>query len=321
MLLLHWLLAALAWLGRQGTRAVAISIFLGLAVPPLAALLKPFVPEAIFLLLCLAFLRVHPSHLRAYVVRPRLLLLGTAWVMVVIPALLTPLFMAFALHERAPGLFLALLLQAAAPPIMAAPAFAALMGLDAALSLAILIASTVATPFTAPTFAELFAGTALTLSPLGLGLRLLLLLAGAAAVAGALRWLAGNRWVEAQKDRIDGINVILLFVFAVAVMDGVVARFLADPLYVVGLIALIFGLTLFLVAATTLVFARLGLGRAFTLGLAAGQRNMGLMLAATGGAVPELTWLYFGLAQFPIYLLPALLRPLARRLSGPSSPA
>jgi hypothetical protein len=34
----------------------------------------------------------------------------------------------------------------------------------------------------------------------------------------------------------------------------------------------------------------------------ASQRNMGLLLAATGGALPDFTWLYFALAQFPVYL-------------------
>jgi BASS family bile acid:Na+ symporter len=48
---------------------------------------------------------------------------------------------------------------------------------------------------------------------------------------------------------------------------------------------------------------------------------MGLMLAATGGALPDLTWLYFALAQFPIYLLPYFLSPLARRLISPPPPA
>ena len=33
------------------------------------------------------------------------------------------------------------------------------------------------------------------------------------------------------------------------------------------------------------------------------------------GAVPELVWLYVALAQFPIYLLPHLLKPLAQRLA------
>ena len=51
-----------------------------------------------------------------------------------------------------------------------------------------------------------------------------------------------------------------------------------------------------------------------------GSRNMGLMLAAAAGAVPELVWLYVALAQFPIYLLPLPFKPLVRRLmaSNPS---
>ena len=50
--------------------------------------------------------------------------------------------------------------------------------------------------------------------------------------------------------------------------------------------------------------------------LMASQRNMGLMLAATGGALPDFTWLYFALAQFPVYLSPLLFTPLARRLKA-----
>jgi BASS family bile acid:Na+ symporter len=47
---------------------------------------------------------------------------------------------------------------------------------------------------------------------------------------------------------------------------------------------------------------------------------MGLMLAAADGVLPGLTWLYFALAQFPIYVSPQLLKPLVRRLK-PSSGA
>jgi hypothetical protein len=37
-----------------------------------------------------------------------------------------------------------------------------------------------------------------------------------------------------------------------------------------------------------------------------------LMLAATAGVLPAGTWLYFALSQFPIYVTPHLLRPMAR---------
>ena len=71
-----------------------------------------------------------------------------------------------------------------------------------------------------------------------------------------------------------------------------------------------------LLAATMLVFRRLGHQRALTLGLLVSQRNMGLMVAATAGALPELTWLYFAMSQFPIYLAPQLLKPLVGRMGA-----
>jgi BASS family bile acid:Na+ symporter len=37
------------------------------------------------------------------------------------------------------------------------------------------------------------------------------------------------------------------------------------------------------------------------------------MVAATGGRVPELTWLYIAMAQFPVYLLPHLLKAALAR--------
>ena len=50
------------------------------------------------------------------------------------------------------------------------------------------------------------------------------------------------------------------------------------------------------------------------IGLIVSQRNMGLMLAATDGVLPGLTWFYFALCQFPIYLSPQLFKPIARRI-------
>ena len=57
-------------------------------------------------------------------------------------------------------------------------------------------------------------------------------------------------------------------------------------------------LALAMIALTALVFLRAA--RALAIGLIAGNRNLGLMLAATGAIIPDLAWLYFALAQFPI---------------------
>jgi BASS family bile acid:Na+ symporter len=304
--------AALAWIGRQGTRAVAMSVFAGLALPGLAAIARPAFTPSLFVLLCLAFLRVRPADLRTHVQRPGLLLAVLAWMMIATPLAAGLALTTFGLDARAPGLFVALMLQTAAPPVISSPALAALMGLDAALSLAILIAGAIATPFTAALWAAVFLGPALALSAGALGLRLLALLAGVALVAALLRRVAGRAWVDRQTDRIDGLSVLALFVFAVAVMDGVVAYAAARPLAVLGLIGLAFAMSLGMGAMTALVFWRAGRAPALALAVSAGSRNLGLMVAATG-AVPELTWLYVAMAQFPIYLLPHLLKPLLAR--------
>jgi hypothetical protein len=85
---------------------------------------------------------------------------------------------------------------------------------------------------------------------------------------------------------------------------------------VIELTALAFTLALALIAITALVFLRAGRARALAIGLIAANRNVGLMPAATGFLVPDVAWLYFALAQFPIYLLPHLLKPLAKRLAA-----
>ena len=76
---------ALAWLGGQGTRAIAALVFLGIALPPVGELLKPFVTEAVFLLLCVSFMRVDVSALRDHLRRPGLVIAATLWTTLAVP--------------------------------------------------------------------------------------------------------------------------------------------------------------------------------------------------------------------------------------------
>jgi BASS family bile acid:Na+ symporter len=307
---------ALAWVGRQGTRAIAALVFLGIAVPPLGELLRPYVAEAIFLLLCISFMRVDIAALRDHLRRPGVVLAASAWTMIAVPALIGIFCLAAGVDKSSPDLFLALMLQAVASPMMAAPALAALMGLDATLALITLVTGTALVPLTAPLFAWMFFGAALTLSPLGLGLKLAVILAGSLGVGIAIRRLFGIATIRHYRELIDGINILILLVFVSAVMGSVAGDLWADPLQVAGLALLAFAIFFALLGATMLVFRRLGHERALALGLLVSQRNMGLMVAATGGALPGLTWLYFALSQFPIYLSPQLLKPIVGTING-----
>jgi len=314
MPILDAMAAGLSWLGRQGTRAVAALVFVGIALPSVGALLRPFVTEAIFVLLCIAFLRIDPAALRGYLGRPTIVLAATAWTSLVIPVVFGIAGRAAGLNSHSPDLFLALLLQAVASPMMASPALAALMGLDATLVLITLISSTALIPFTAPLFVYAFIGEGLTLSPTMLGLRLLAILAGSACVGGIVRRVVSPAAIERRRDAINGFNVLVLFVFVAAVMESVAAQFLAAPLITAAVAALAFVVFLTVLGLSGLLFVWAGRERAVALAFMASQRNMGLMLAATGGTLPDLAWLYFALSQLPIYLSPHLLRSLARRL-------
>jgi BASS family bile acid:Na+ symporter len=308
--------AALSWLGRQGTRAVAALVGIGIALPWIGAILKPYVTEAVFVLLCIAFLRVDTTALKTCFRRPAIVLAATAWTSVAIPVLFGVSCLAFGLNKQAPDLFLGLMLQAVASPMMAAPALAALMGLDATLVLATLIASTALVPLTAPLFALVFVGPNLSIPPLMLAVKLFAILAGAVLVGFIARRALGLASIERHKERINGLNILVLFVFVAAVMENVGARFLAAPMVTTALAALAFVMFFAVLFLTALLFVPAGRERALALGFMASQRNMGLMVAATGGALPELTWLYFALSQFPIYLSPHLLQPLVRRILG-----
>lgn len=317
--LLASFVAALAWLGRQGTRAIAALVFIGIAIPPLGTVLKPYVTEAVFVLLCISFMRVDVAAMRGYLSRPVLVIVATVWSAVVVPLLFGLGGVVSGFDKASPDLFLGLMLQAVASPMMASPALVALMGLDSTLVLITLVTSTALVPLTAPLFAWLFFGGALTLSPLALGLKLLAMLTGAILVAALIRRWVGAEAIVRHRQPIDGINILVLLVFVSAVMGTVAASFWAEPGRVLLLTAFAFAVFAVLLGATLLVFRKAGQERALALGLMVSQRNMGLMLAATDGALPGLTWLYFALGQFPIYVSPQLLKPLARRLQETST--
>jgi predicted Na+-dependent transporter len=314
MPILKALQAALAWLGRQGTRALAASIFLGLAVPPLAAYVKPYLGETVFVLLLFSYLRTDPTAFRRYLREPGLIIVAALWVMLAVPLIFGTAYALVGIREAMPALYTIMILQCAITPITSSAAFAALMGLDVAFSLAVLIVSNALSPITTVAFSYLFLGTSL-FSPIELGVKLFYFFAGAGAVAYAIRRVAGQEWIERQKEPIDGLNVIAVFVFAIAAMESVPRHVLANPLFALELFVLIIVLTLALIGLSVLVFLRAGLDRGLVIGLLAAFRNIGVVMAALGATLPDLAWFYFAMVQFPIFLLPAILQPLARRLA------
>jgi BASS family bile acid:Na+ symporter len=312
MLVLNALRAALAWLGRQGTRALAASLVVGLATPQLAAYVKPYLGELVFVLLLFSYLRTDPAAFARYIRAPRLTIIASLWVMLVLPLVLSTVYLFSGLREASPPIYMMMVLQSATAPITSSAAFAALMDLDVAFSLAAMILSNALSPLTTVAFSYLFLGNAL-FSPIELGIKLFVLFAGAGVAAYLVRRVAGADWIERQKEPIDGLNVLTVFAFIIAAMENVPAHVINDPLFSLGLFAVIVALALATIGLSVLVFWRVGADRGLVIGLLAAFRNLGMVMAALGASLPDLAWFYFAVAQFPIFLLPLALQGLARR--------
>jgi hypothetical protein len=183
--------------------------------------------------------------------------------------------LASGLASSSPDLYLALMLQAVASPMMASPSLAALLDLDATLVLVTLVTSTALVPITASLFAYAFFGAALSLSPLALGLKLAAMLAGSLLAAVAIRWKVGRLAIERHRLVIDGINIVVLLVFVAAVMGNVAGSLLADPVRTAELGLLAFAIFFALMGITLLLFRAAGPERALALALMVSQRKHG----------------------------------------------
>jgi bile acid:Na+ symporter, BASS family len=309
------ILRSLAFLGRHGAGLLAGGLFIGLAAPPLAHALWPLLPTFVFVLTATTMLRIDWPQVTAHARRPGRIGLAVLWALVLSPVLVAA---ASRLLELPEGLAQSLVLWAASPPLMALPAIAILMGLDAALALLVMVTATFLMPLTLPPLLLGLMGLKVGIGIGELMARLAIFILAAAGLAGLLRWLLGPERLTRHATEIGGLNVLLLVLFAVAVMDGMWTRLSESPLAVLGYAVSAFGVSLALQALSALILGWLGRSSALTLGLVAGNRNMAVVWANLGAAAatsPDLM-LYFACAQLPIYLLPAALAPIYRRLGA-----
>lgn len=320
--LLHLPLRLLAFLGRHGTLAIALSLLVGTALPFLSAIIRPLLDEAILTLLTLAFLRIGFRALGQEFRSPLPVLLAVLVAMLVMPAIAFWVAQAIGLDQSNPGLYLALFIALAVPPITSVPIFASLLRLPGPIALAFLVVCMVATPFVATLYAKLFfAPGSLPIDGLSIGLRLASLMAAAAIIAIILRRVIGQQRLEHNKTTFDGINVLAMLVFAIAVMDGFGPALLQTPALVAGLFVATFALALAQMALMRGALFFMPADQANSLAFATGLRNMGLMVAALGMAIPETTWLWFAVGQFPIYFMPWFIELARRRRKSTDGPS
>ncbi len=308
----------LTWLGRRGSIVLAFGVFLGLLFPPLATLLKPLLIPGIIGPFLIALLRLDWARMADHVRRPTITILALLWLLIAAPFLIHALL---GMMPLPPALHANLVLMAAASPLMASASLALIIGLDASLAVVLTFLATALMPFTLPLIALLLLGIDINIGAGELMARLGLLIGGCFALAWLMRRYLPPGFADRHAAPLDGLAIIGLLVFAIAIMDGVTPLLQQRPDIVLTTALAVFALNLGMQAIATLAFIWRGLATALSIGLCSGNRNLGILLAATADRATVDLLIVIALAQLPIYTLPVLQRWLYHRWLVPPAQA
>ena len=302
-------LAVLAWTGRNGTLVMPAGLAVGLASPELCEVSRPLADPLVLILFALSIFLLDPRALALHLRRPAVVGTGIAWILLLIP------FVTYAVGTAAglpPGLLAVTVMWSACPPLVSIPGLAMLCGLDGAMALLLLLGSMVVFTASLPFILSFLVGDILAFDPFDLLVRLGLIVSSCLVVGQGLRRLVGHERVARYTQETNGVLVLLLALFAVTIMGGFHEALARSP----GRIPLFVAVTLLaslgaqlLSAIAFFPVARLTAG---AVALASGHRNVAIMLPAAGGALGSDFLLFIAVIQFPIYLLPMLMRPLFR---------
>ena len=302
------------WAGQRGTILLAVGIFGGLLVPPLAHALHWFIAPNVIILMTLVLLRMDLAGAVRRLRQPVLLSAITAMQLLVCPFIAAAAVWGLPLDS---GIKAGVVLFATGCGATSGAAFARLVGLDAELMLMGTLTTTLLLPLTAPPLALALGGVGLHLALSGFAFRLATVVLLPLVLALLLRRVLGAERLDRIGPAVDGGVVWVLVLYGLAVMDGMTARLLADPLWVAEAVAAAFIAAYGLNLLTTVVFVAAGLREAASAGLMSSNRNMALYLAILPAAADPRLALFFALCQFPLFLSPFLLRPAYRLLLRP----
>ena len=301
-------------MGGRATTLLPFSLLLGIAFQETAAAFRPLVEPGAIVLLTLALARTDWARVLDLLRRPVPALVLSVAQLVLVPLAVWQVYRSLGLW---PGLVAALSLSAMGPGIISATTTAGFLRLDASLALLMTLFTNLFVPFTLPPLALKLLGLDLKISAIDLSLRLAFIVAVSFAGAMGIRlWLGAER-LRRSSQTLDGLSVIVLMAFTIPLMDGIVARAAADPLKLLGFIGGSFGGMLAcnaVLALSALPF--LDRRMALTAGYCSQGRHNALLMAVLPAAADPDIFLFISAVQIPLYVLPALLQPIYRRLLG-----
>lgn len=297
MILLHWL-------ADRGPWVLITGILAGLALPGLASWITPWIPQMVAGLLFLSALRIGPKRMRHSLkgeIGPTVrLLLG---MQLAFPLLLIAIFapLGWLVNPFAQ----AAIIIAMAPSISGAPNMVAMMGLAPETALRFLLVGTAILPLTVIPVLWLMPALGSLGDVIIAALRLLVVIALAAALAFALRAHLWRNPTVAGLRAIDGASALFLAVIVIGLMSAVNHALIHTPgqfwLWLLFVFVVNFGLQ---------TAAYLSLSgppeRIAALTVISGNRNIALFLVALPEPVMAPLLVFVGCYQIPMYLTPLI---------------
>ena len=287
---------------------LALGLVAGVLLPGLAGQMSAHLPIWIAGMMFAGALRLSPDDLAGMRRGLGSALTLTAVLQVVCPSLIALLLVVMGWTGQPFGLVI--LLLAAAPPIIGSANIAALLGLDSARAMQLMLVGTLALPLTVLPVLWVLPGLGSTNAVLGAVFRLLLLVGLAGGGAVVCRALFLPRPDAAQAKALDGLSVVALAVVVIALMPAVSRSAVDTPGQFLVWLILAFALNLGTQLLTRPLFRTPPQNpAAFT----TGNRNLGIFFAALPAATTDPLLVFLGCYQMPMFLSPLLMRWLYTR--------
>lgn len=303
----------LQWAGRNGAAVVIAGVVLGLCIPQLADLARPYLAVAIFIFTFGSFLKFDGNSLSSEIAQGKRTMLMVAWTTFGVPLVIMLLIK---ITQPGPELTQGLLFWALVPASPACVAFAAILRLNITITLLATVIGTAASPFYIPALAAMFGGYRLDVDPLATCQYLVLLIGGAFLAGIAAKRLAAS-FIRKNPDAMTGIAVFAMFLAGMGSMRGMQAHLLAQPAQSIEFVVLAYALLFGAELLGTMLFWRYGRTAALTAGLISGTRTITLAWVILGNHILPLADLFLATSMVAKYTAPGLTKWLLARIIAP----
>jgi bile acid:Na+ symporter, BASS family len=298
------------WAGQNGALVVIAGVVIGLCIPFLSDLARPYLAIAIFIFTFGSFLKFDVSTIGNEVANVKRNVLMILWATFGVPLII---FLIIIVAQPGAELTQGLLFWALVPASPACVAFAAILRLNISIALLATVVGTVASPFYIPALAAALGGYHLDIDPIATCTELVFLVGGAFLTSVVAKRLAGG-FIRQNPEAMTGIAVFAMFLAGMGSMRGMQAHLFAQPELSFAFILLAYLLLFGAEIAGTLLFWRYGRTAALTAGLISGTRTITLAWVVLGDKVLPLADLFLATSMIAKYTAPGLTKWLLTRI-------